>query len=413
MKMPISAQGPVTLGPAIILWEITSSCSHHCAGCGNTFKHSSHFIKVEDFKTTLALISDLVFDVRLTGGEPTLHPHLASLLDILEESGLSYSILSNGYWKNISSIKSSLMNHSGFRGFLISLHGKDAESHDKFVGKRGSFKTVTNNIKKITEAGFYVSTNTVLHNLSVNDIDEIIELSKRLGASYAVFNRYYGADPKFAIPKHVLQYAAEKITRLRKKGMQVRLGNCIPKCVANCDCDGCPAGNFAATIDPWLRLRPCNHAPNIVGNLHKQSLREIWHGDEMANWRNFIPTECKECINQSVCAGGCRAEAIIHGVDKDPMIPSMHQYAFNEETATLRLWKNDRFTMNAKRRKESFGELLYFEGEVLLLNNPGKNVIDDIIAGQTIQSIVSSHGWSATNIIEELVLRGFITVYGA
>jgi radical SAM protein with 4Fe4S-binding SPASM domain len=361
-----------------------------------------------DFTKIVQQLQQDVLDVRLTGGEPTLHPNFAAIVGVLESSGLSYSVLTNGFWQKPDEIIRILTEKRRFQGLLISLHGANAEDHDSFVGVAGSFKKVTSNINRATRAGLYVSSNTILNKRTIGRIDEIASLAHSVGATYAVFNRYYGAHPDYAISPEQLRQAAEKITADRIAGRMVRIGNCVPQCLARCDCDGCPAGNFVLTIDPWLRIRPCNHAPLIVGNLTETGLSEIWHGEGMTRWRNSIPSACCNCNFFSQCAAGCRAEALLTGSQADPLIGVNPLPRSEHHEPDVRLCRKQQYSVLCKCREELFGYLLFYEGEVLLGNHASKELLLDLERGMTTEEAAAKHGEDALKMIAELLLRGFL-----
>ena len=82
---------------------------------------------------------------------------------------------------------------------------------------------------------------------------------------------------------------------------------------------GCLAGEAFATVDPWGNVRPCNHAPYVVGNLLTQSFEEVWHSPKMEVWRAMIPPECTGCAMYKRCHGGCRAEAMLRRASSYPL----------------------------------------------------------------------------------------------
>ena len=71
----------------ILLIELTSSCSHDCFGCGNVFEKKSHKnIDLQFLESFIPKLKNTVFDIRLTGGEPTLHPQFEEILELLDSS---------------------------------------------------------------------------------------------------------------------------------------------------------------------------------------------------------------------------------------------------------------------------------------------------------------------------------------
>ncbi len=337
-----------------------------------------------------------------------MHSSLSGVIDILEASGVNYSILTNGFWRDPAFLLSSLEKRERFQGFLVSLHGSEPDHHDEFVGVKGSFNIVTKNIETLTRNGFYVTTNTILNKYTVKHVDDIAALAHSLGATYAAYNRYYGADKRFSIPKEELKYAAEKITKDRISGQLVRLGNCVPLCLADCDCDGCPAGNFALTIDPWLRVRPCNHAPVIVGSLRENSLYEIWHGHAMNRWRAFVPSQCLGCTSYSICAAGCRAEAILNDRFSDPLIVGNWSLNRDSTLPLVKFYSEQTLEILYKSRRDDFGMVLFYEGEVVLVNHESAQMLECVSNGTPVRDIVSEYGHDSLRVLGELLLRGFV-----
>lgn len=206
-------------------------------------------------------------------------------------------------------------------GLLISLHGFDAQSHEAFTGVKGSFAETITNIQYATQAGLQVHTNTVFTHHNYQHVEDIVRLSQALGASNSVFNRYIGqAIPGLDVPFTDLRRAVQHVNRLGTVYGSVSMGTCIPLCFVESASIGCLAGTAYCTIDPWGNLRPCNHAPQIAGNLLTDSLNTLWYSPTMNAWRQMLPADCATCDIFSRCRGGCRADAILKQRNQDPLI---------------------------------------------------------------------------------------------
>jgi radical SAM protein with 4Fe4S-binding SPASM domain len=203
---------------------------------------------------------------------------------------------------------------------LVSLHGPYALSHEVFSGVRGSFDEPVTNIKRAAEAGLRVSTSTVLTRWNWNRVEEMAAFARSLGADHAVFNRYIGQPLPVleATPSQVAQ-SVQCVETLIAKGEPVRWGTPVPLCASPRATSGCLAGEAFATVDPWGKVRPCNHAPYIVGNLLEQSFEEVWHSSKMEAWRAMVPPECADCAEYERCTGGCRAEAMLRPASSYPL----------------------------------------------------------------------------------------------
>ena len=150
-------------------------------------------------------------------------------------------------------------------GLLVSLHGPDASTHEAFSGVPGSFDETVTNLRRATGAGLDVATSMVITHSNWERIEETLDLVLSLGANHVVCNRFIGAPLEGVTPSQAqLRAAIATIESLRLAGKPIRFGNCIPQCFAPSSSRGCTAGSTFATIDPWGRMRPCNHAPLIA-----------------------------------------------------------------------------------------------------------------------------------------------------
>lgn len=312
----------VLSSPLFAYLELTPACNNRCPGCGNVFERADKApLSAAQWQQVLAKLCPHILRVRLTGGEPTLHPEFEDIVRRVSDLNLPFALFSNARWLHPEKMLQTLSGGSQFLGMLVSLHGPDAGSHEAFTNVPGSFAETVANIRRAAETGFSVSTSTIITNLNYNRITEVIRLSQRLGAAHAVFNRYLSAQEDRLTPdEEQLRIAINAIEEARQQGAAVRFSVCIPQCFQRSASTGCLAGIAYLTIDPWGSVRPCNHAPLIVGNLLEQSLEEVWHSAGMQRWRAMAPQACTHCTLFPRCHGGCRALMLIRGLDQDPLM---------------------------------------------------------------------------------------------
>lgn len=313
-------------GEKLVFLELTPACNNQCYGCLNVFKSNRNQtpLLVPDWIKIIDNISPSVQFLKITGGEPTLHPDFEQIISYISMSGFQFTLLTNGRWENPQRLLTFLGKVSGFKGFLISLHGKDCSAHEGFSGVVGSFTETINNIKLAKMYGFKVSTSSVLTQFNHKDIKNIINLSESLGADCTVFNRYIGKE----LPGLSLIPADEKNALLeindfifdKNNTKMIRYGVPAPFCFINSKNSRCFAGDAIATIDPWGNLRPCNHVPFICGNLLESSFEDTWYGTRMNRWREFVPEPCRDCEDFYRCKGGCRANILLQHIKCDPLM---------------------------------------------------------------------------------------------
>jgi len=76
--------------------------------------------------------------VTLSGGEPTLSPHLLVVLEAAKKLGLQTALVTNGRALSTRA-RLDLLSDAGLHELCVSLHGATAATHDALVGVRGAF----------------------------------------------------------------------------------------------------------------------------------------------------------------------------------------------------------------------------------------------------------------------------------
>jgi radical SAM protein with 4Fe4S-binding SPASM domain len=289
-----------------------------------------------------------------------------------------------------------------FDGFLISLHGDSENIHESFTNVPGSFLETIYNIQRVVRAGFDVSTSFVITAENWSRIEQTLNLVLGLGVNYMVCNRLIGKPIEGFSPSQAqLRKAIRTIEYLRQKNMPIRFGNCIPQCFESSSAMGCAAGYAFATIDPWGRVRPCNHAPLVVGNLLSESIESIWHNNEMEQWRSLVANTCLECPVFSKCGGGCRAQTILSNNLQDPLVPETVEQVSNNETNML---------LYAGLRPKSQFTCIFEDGRVILVYKSSVAAVPDdfspllsrLDGTLTLQDISQEFGESVVNWIGAL-----------
>ena len=327
---------PVLSLPIAYYLELTPTCNNRCAGCGNVYRHELRVTSCESRVTSygsrapldgeewcdlIARLASHARQFKVTGGEPTLHPAFATIVGAIADRGISFTLFTNARWPCPGALVQLLQDTAACEGLLVSLHGPDAATHEAFSGVPGSFAETAANVRRAVDAGLDVSISTVINRHNWDRLPETLELALGLGANHVVCNRWIGVPTVGLEPGLArLRAAVSAIEALRRAGHPIRFGNCIPQCFVASSARGCTAGSTFATVDPWGRMRPCNHAPLVAGDLRTQPVEEVWHGAGMAAWRSLVPARCAPCVAFAACHGGCRAQALLAGQEQDPLI---------------------------------------------------------------------------------------------
>lgn len=396
--------------------ELTFACKNACPGCSNVW-HSHKNQTLQNWKALFDRIcppenrSEYVELIRITGGEPTLHPNFYEIISYIDSFGIPHALFTCGRWQTPDDIIRLYRNCKNFIGMLISLHGGTVSAHHAFVQNQHledspAFEETCDNISQASQAGIDVFTNTVLTRHSCDQIRDIISLSQRLGATCAVFNRFLGSPTPIEPSENQLRKAILFIEELQNEGVPCRIGNCVPPCFVKNSSEGANGGIEHCAISPQGWVRPNNQTDYVFGNIFEQSIQDIWASEKAQWYRAQIPQACSECALLSRCRGG---EKRVIGknsyVEKDRL---MTEPVVKAEPETLTLDPDFKPVPNFRIRQEPFGYLLTRYNWSLPISPQAKPIIDAIDGGHTLAQIQEKFGDDALNFLGLLFQEHFI-----
>ena len=399
--------------PVIYSLEITPVCNNRCRGCSNIFAEAreAHTVPpplgAAEWSVILERIAPHAEQLKLTGGEPTLHPEFETIVRRASDLGLNFSLFTNARWLDPERLIRFLLEIPQCVGLLISLHGPSAPIHESFTGIVGSFAETVTNIKLATSAGLLVATSTVITRQNHDQIAAIAALADDLGADHAVISRYLGAPlPDLEPSADELLSAVHAIEELRRTGAQVRYGDCVPQCFVENSSTGCLAGVAYCAIDPWGNLRPCNHSPTVAGSLLEQPVEPLWHSAAMERWRGLIPVTCHTCAEFSRCHGGCRALVELRPEQRDPLVGAPLTQVHPPKQ--IRLHKGLRPVRQHRIRQEDFGYVLMRGNRVVPISVEDKPILDACDGRATLHQIEQSFGQRGLGLVAALYQKGLL-----
>ncbi len=321
-QLALDGSSVLPAAPSIYSLELTPVCNNNCAGCSNIFAQNrpGSSLAFPQWQALLDIIAPHARTLKITGGEPTLHPQFAEIIASISQRGIPFTLFTNARWKDPDALITLMSGTPSCKGLLISLHGRDAAAHEMFTGARGSFHETVTNIQRATESHLLVAASVVLTRYNAAHLESLVEFALDLGVEQVVFNRYLGEPlPAIEPVEAELLQAIKVIEKMIAQGAPVRYGNPLPQCFAFNSSTGCAAGLAYCTIDPWGNLRPCNHSPSIAGNVFEQSLSDLWQSETMQRWRAITVAECGTCRDHGICGGGCKAMAELRHIHCDPL----------------------------------------------------------------------------------------------
>jgi len=244
---------PVLSLPVAYYLELTPACNNRCPGCGNVYADRVCLappLDGEEWCDLIAILASHARQFKVTGGEATLHPAFAEIVRAIAGHGIPFTLFTNGRWSRPGALIQLLRGLPLFEGFLVSLHGPDADTHEAFSGVPGSFAETVSNVRRAVDAGLDVAISAVIHQGNWDRIPETLDVTIGLGAHHLVCNRSIGAPVAGVTPDRAqLRAAIAAIESHRLAGHPIRFGNCIPQCFAPSSSRGCTAGSTFATVE--------------------------------------------------------------------------------------------------------------------------------------------------------------------
>jgi len=404
--------GPVLVlsQPAIFTLELTSACNNRCALCSNRYADSrGHFsLPAADWERWLEAFGPEAVRIRLSGGEPTLHPEFDRILAAAASYDAYVSVFTNGRWPDPPGLLGQLREHSNLLGLLVSIHGAQARTHDVFTGQPGSFTQTLRNVQLARDHGITVALCTVLTRSSADEIEVIAEMGQALGVQHLAFNRYLGPprDGVEVTPTEMVGVVA-RLEALIDAGHPVRYGECVPQCLALNSSRGCLAGVAEVSIDPWGNIKPCHHAQTVIGSLQKQSLAELWHSPLMERWRAFVPTACATCAALTVCHGGCRISRTKDGNRVDPLQRRPLQ-SYVPPSSTRELPAEGRPALRGRLRAEPFGYVVLGRGAVVPVRHAARPLLEACDGNRTCAELAQRFGQDGPELVADLCSEGLV-----
>jgi SynChlorMet cassette radical SAM/SPASM protein ScmF len=125
--------------------------------------------------------------VKLTGGEPLLHPDFLRIVDYVKDKNIELTIETNGTLLT-KAVASRFIGQNALKHISISLDGSSPETHDTFRGVKGSFKKTCQGIRNLVEVGYHPQVIMSIHTGNINEIESYVHLVESLGASSVKFN---------------------------------------------------------------------------------------------------------------------------------------------------------------------------------------------------------------------------------
>lgn len=169
-----------------IYFYLTAGCNLACRHCWvnpklQNEKNIYPSLSLELFESILEQAKPLgLIAVKLTGGEPLMHPQIHEILRMINERNLILTIETNGVLctpqlaEEIAACKNSFVS--------VSLDGQHAETHEYIRGVKGCFLAAITGIKNLVNAGIKPQIIMTIMRCNKNQVAGLVRLAELLDA---------------------------------------------------------------------------------------------------------------------------------------------------------------------------------------------------------------------------------------
>jgi MoaA/NifB/PqqE/SkfB family radical SAM enzyme len=279
----------VISAPQYVSWNYTYRCNFNCDHCYSRAPSYPEELPADAYLHIAdQLVEAQVFTVALGGGEVVMRRDCLAVLARLGDAGIETMLTTNGWF--VDDRLAAQLRDAGLWRLYVSLDSPRVDEHDAFRNRRGSYVRVRRALCSAVRAGLDVYLSTVLTAHNVEDLDGFVALAEQEGLTGINFKRFRPAGNGLRTrDQYELRDGHEAMLRERLASLkQVSALDISLNYGPEPDTldAGCSCGVQALAIRPNGDVAPCSYGEQVIGNLTRQSLAELWrHSPELQAMR--------------------------------------------------------------------------------------------------------------------------------
>jgi len=175
-----------------LYFYLSNDCNLRCRHCWiapkyRTEGHADHSLDVDLFCSIIGQAERLgLSGVKLTGGEPLLHPNINEILAFIKTKNIRLIVETNGTLCTPELARQMAECKDPF--VSVSLDGANAETHEWVRGVRGCFEASLQGIRNLVEAGFKPQIIMTLMRRNKDQVEDMVCLAESRGAGSIKFS---------------------------------------------------------------------------------------------------------------------------------------------------------------------------------------------------------------------------------
>jgi SynChlorMet cassette radical SAM/SPASM protein ScmF len=319
-----------------IYFYLTEGCNCACRHCWIQPKYQGEgksfpSLDFELFKSIIQQAKELgLSSVKLTGGEPLLHPNINAMLDYIKKEDLGLTVETNGILCTPELAQKIKFCKNAF--VSVSIDSPEKEIHEWMRGVPGCFEKAVQGVKNLVAAGFKPQIIMSIVKRNQHQMEEIIQLAEALGAGSVKYNLVQPTargkamhEQDETIPIEELIKIGEWVENTLAKKYKIKLFFSHPMAFRPLHrmfgdnavgCGLCGIFGIIGVLGSG-KYSICGigeTTPELIfGHAAKDQLKDIWENNTMLKAiREGLPQKlegiCGRCLMKNRCLGNCIAQ---------------------------------------------------------------------------------------------------------
>ncbi|MBN2356538.1 SynChlorMet cassette radical SAM/SPASM protein ScmF [candidate division KSB1 bacterium] len=319
-----------------LYFYLTEGCNLACRHCwiAPRFQDEKHqyenlsyelFVKIIEQARPLGLSG-----VKLTGGEPLMHPQIGDLLVYIKKAELGLTVETNGVLCSPQLAEQMAACKNAF--VSVSMDGVDAVTHEWVRGVRGCFDRSIEGIRNLTAVGLRPQIIMSIMRINVDQVEPMVRMAEDLGCGSVKFNliqptergeRIYEADQGLSIEEYIelgkfVENSLAGSSKIRLYYDQPMAFRPLNRMFGE-NGDGCSRCGILSILGvlhdgSYALCGIGTSVPEMVfGHAERDELATVWHESRILNdLRTGLPDKlrgiCADCLMRNICLGSCVAQ---------------------------------------------------------------------------------------------------------
>ena len=319
-----------------IYFYLTEGCNLRCRHCWIAPKYQNEdnsypALDLDLFKSIIEQAKPLgLSGVKLSGGEPLLHPEIKEILEYIRSEDLRLTVETNGVLctpdlaQRMANCKDSFVS--------VSLDGADAETHEWVRGVPGCFGAASKGIRNLVEVGIRPQLIMSIMRRNKDQMEQVVRLAEDLDAGSVKFNVVQPTARGEKLYKSGVALSIEQLVELGQ-WVETTLSDSAPLPIYFShpmafrplgkmfgeNGDGCGVcgilGILGVLNDGSYALCGIGETVRdlVFGHASVMRLEEVWHATALLKeLREGLPERfegvCGDCLMKGICFGNCIAQ---------------------------------------------------------------------------------------------------------